>query len=320
MIPISTTETTPLYQQICGAITKDGTLDPKFTLLRPVGEENGMQLNFADGAYDGISLYHMAPDKRDLKSLTEILGLICVGKYDKASECLALYFSSDPYISMLALVEDFQSWIFEHHSALDPNRMMEFAVETLKNTADVESAKFALTLLALFNVEKKPAVANLVRIFALADEFTLYCLFIFRNWEKAAEEIFACAQKVSGWGRIHAVEYLHPTTDAMGRWLLLEGWRNNVSAEYSVLPVIEKAALLEHLQANDLDEAAFSAALELTAVLFMEGPCEGLSGLSDPKGYMDAFFAAAAQRSLSDKEAEALAAVRKSYADYEKQA
>lgn len=29
-------------------------------------------LRFADGAYDGISLYHMAPDKRDIKSLTEI--------------------------------------------------------------------------------------------------------------------------------------------------------------------------------------------------------------------------------------------------------
>ena len=109
----------PLYQTICGAMQSDGTLPPDFSLPRPEPEGAPRSIRFADGAFDGIALYHMAPDKRDIKSLTEVVGLLCAGACDKAAECLHLYFSMDEYISMLPLCDDLQQWILDHKDRID---------------------------------------------------------------------------------------------------------------------------------------------------------------------------------------------------------
>ena len=73
----STPEALSLYQCICGAIQGNGTLPRDFSLPRPE-RDHPQALRFADGAYDGISLYHMAPDKRDTpKLLCKNGNLIC---------------------------------------------------------------------------------------------------------------------------------------------------------------------------------------------------------------------------------------------------
>ena len=79
-----------LYRIICGAIGDDGMLHSAFSLPRPRRIQE--KITFADGAYDGISLYHMTPDRRDIRSLTEIVGLLSAGACEKADECLTLFF------------------------------------------------------------------------------------------------------------------------------------------------------------------------------------------------------------------------------------
>ena len=96
----STPEALSLYQCICGAIQGNGTLPRDFSLPRPE-RDHPQALRFADGAYDGISLYHMAPDKRDIKSLTEIIGLISALRQSRRMPAAVflhrrIYFSSAP--------------------------------------------------------------------------------------------------------------------------------------------------------------------------------------------------------------------------------
>ena len=297
-----------LYQTICGAIRSDGTLPRDFSLPRPEPEEGEAQkLRFADGAFDGISLYHMAPDKRDIKSLTEVVGLISAGSYDKAEECLQLFFSMDEYISMLPLIDDLQTWIIDHKEQISAKALYEFSVGVLKESADIESVKFALSCLALLNTGETTQVRNLIKVFALSDEFTLYCLFIMRQWPDANAAIFDAAKHVFGWGRVHAVERLEPENDEMRRWLLTEGWRNGVIAEYSALTCVEKSGLAEKLKDENLDEAEFTAAGELIVPLLNEGPMAGISGLGDNAcDFLADYLTLAEQRAKTETDFEAV--------------
>ena len=122
---------------------------------------------------------------------------------------------------------------------------------------------------------------NLVRVLALSDEFTLYALFLMRRWADGNDAVWEAAQHVSGWGRIHAVAQLEPGSDAIRRWLLLEGWRNNVAPDYSALTCVEKSGLAEALHSGALDSAEFTAAGELLPYLLSEGPVAGISALEN---------------------------------------
>ena len=300
-----------LYQTICGAIQSDGTLPRDFSLPRPEPEEGEEQkLRFADGAFDGISLYHMAPDKRDIKSLTEVVGLISAGSYDKAEECLQLFFSMDEYISMLPLIDDLQTWIIDHKEQISAKAIYEFSVGVLKESADIESVKFALSCLELLNTGENTQVRNLIKVFALSDEFTLYCLFIMRQWPDANAAIFDVAKHVFNWGRIHAVERLEPENDEMRHWLLTEGWQNGVMAEYSALTCVEKSGLSERLNAGALDEAEFTAAGELIVPLLNEGPVAGISGLGDNAcDFLADYLTLAEQRAKTETDFSAVSAI-----------
>ena len=301
----------PLYPTICGAIRNDGTLPRDFSLPRPAPEDAENKLRFADGAFDGIALYHMQPDKRDITSLTEIVGLLHAGSYEKADECLGLFFSIDDYISMLPLVEDLQKWIFAHREQLDAGHIYEGALYLLKNSAHIEAVKFALTCLELLAAggANDQRLRNLTRVMALSDEFTLFSLFLMRQWPDSSEIIFDAARHVFGWGRIHAVSMLEPTTDEMRRWLLTDGWRNDIMPAYSALLCVQKSGLSEKLADGSLSDAELTAAGELLPHLLEDGPVAGIAALENADDFLNAYLSEAERRASCDSDFQAVEAL-----------
>ena len=283
-----------LYRIICGAIGDDGMLHSAFSLPRPRRIQE--KITFADGAYDGISLYHMTPDRRDIRSLTEIVGLLSAGACEKADECLTLFFSTDEYITLLPMIDELQQWIVEHRAQINAAALYEGCVCLLKESRGAENVKFALGCLALLQTGGNPQVRNLVKVLALSDEFTLWCLPVMEQWDDGPAAVFDAARRVRGWGRIHAVERLRCDGEPVRRWLLLEGWHNTVMDEYSARTCAEKCALAERLKAGDLDEAEFDAAGALLPVLLREGPVAPLASLLDKDGLADRYLAAAERR------------------------
>lgn len=262
------------YRQIAAAAGPEG-LPEDFSLdYDGLGEEKP---RFAEGARDGIAMYHTSVTPGDVTPLHELLGLIAAG-YLGAGKRLEEFFVPDGP-SMLNLIDGMQEWVLDHREELDPGAVHRFAMTTLRESRNRECVKFALSLLELVNVppEDRPVISTL----ALCDEFTLFCMYVIRGWEDGQEEMFRLAKLVHGWGRIFLVHELEPDTPEVKDWLLREGWRNTILDNYSTRVCAEEGGLAELLARESITREEYGTARALVAALLEEQPLPGISGMED---------------------------------------
>ena len=295
-----------IYAQIKRAIEPDGLLSQKFHLG---AEPQPGQICFAPGAMDGIILYHSgggvdAALLTDLQQLTRQVtaGLDFAAAEAQLTACFERRAAKEKshdkivgsYDGMLGCIDALQEWILQNREELPPQPLFDFAVQVLRHSGSVGALKYALSVLELL-AQAEGDWRGLLHTLALCDEFTLYCVFVARQWENANQEIWQMAQCARGWGRVHAVAELEPETSAIQEWLLDEGWRNGVLAAYSALQCTLKGDLAARLQRPDLTPEQLNAAAGLLAGLLDEGPFLGISDerLSDPAGLLGSFLAQA---------------------------
>lgn len=274
------------YQQIVSAMGEEG-LPADFSLLRrehlKQDEGETPKLRFADGARDGIAMYHTSITPGDDGPLHEILGLIAAG-YLGAEARLEEFFQveeSGPFgkNTMLSLVDGMQGWLLGHREEIDPDAIYRFSVYLLREGRNVEAVKFALSLMEL--LEPTEESREIIRTLGLSDEFTLFCMYAIRTWEEGNEELFRLAKKVHGWGRIFLVHELEPETAEIRDWLLWEGWDNTILPSYSARLCAQKGGLGELLKRKTLPREEVAALGGLIRGLLDEGPVRNLSVMED---------------------------------------
>ena len=276
-----------IYDRIHAAIQPSGELPASFSLQRHSPEE----IAWADGAWDGVCIYHNRLETPDLTPMILVLRRGSSHVFAHAKMALPEVFPDADH-SMLAYVDATQNWILEHSEELDPTNLYLFARHLLFYAREKEEVKLALSLLEIVWNEKDEEVRQAVRELAASDEFTLFATFAVSNWENKNEELFRMAQKVHGWGRIHAVEQLKPTTEEIRRWLLREGVDNDVMPEYSALTVAEKIDLLKVVQAADRNSEDFIAAGRILAALIESdgGPVLGIEAYEQEEVLVRAYI------------------------------
>ncbi len=297
-----------IYSSIRSALQAGGTLPPVFC-LRKKAENN--KITYADGAMDGIAIYHMGHGEQDMQPLCDVVKLIATGNFSEAEAKLLAYFSADEYAAMLPLIDGLQEWIIQNRDDIEPNNLYHFALKTLKESPHIECVKFALSILELLDKGTNKETREIVEILAASDEFTLFCLFIMRRWPDANQAIFEAAKKVHGWGRVHAVEQLSAETDEIKHWLLYEGCDNYILAEYSALTCTNKADLKGLLQNNTITPKDFTVAAALIDSLLPEGPVIGISGIEEPDALLANFLKHAEKSTLSIPEYETVLNIQK---------
>ena len=164
--------------------------------------------------------------------------------------------------------------------------MFGFAVNMFLNSSYAECVKIGLSILELFNTYDKKELADAIRTVALSDEFTVFSLFIMRNWQTAEKDILECAKHVRGWGRIHCVGFINPTENETKEWLLFNGTDNDVMAEYSAWNVFIKADVPALIRRGNLSYEEMHAILIITEALLNEGPVSGISNMDNPEVYL----------------------------------
>lgn len=286
----------------------NGELPDDFSLPKEK-EENG--ISFADGALDGIAIYHMGRSHvsdEDKQKLDSLMHAISDSQFDKAyGELMEFAKTNTP----LAAIDEYEGFIFENSSWLNAGALHTFATERLLVSDNKDMVKFGLETLEVFS---KCDQKEIVRTLGLSDEFTIFSLFNMMKWENANEEIFSLAQKVHGWGRIHAVEKLEPENDEIKAWLLKEGCANAVVPAYSALEVYNKAEVRTLLGENPSDEQFDSIAFVIDSLLD-EGPTMGISAIEDGDEMLIDFMNQIGKHSITSKICETVFSIRSKYAE-----
>lgn len=303
-------ENNSLYRVISSAV-KHGELPEDFSLPRN-GNDNGIV--WADGALDGVTAYHMSlsePSEEEKALMADAVQAAAQANYEQADELFCKLGEKARALSMIDLL---QQYVIDHRDELNLKNLHLSAFHLITDSDDRECVKFGLSLLELFKPNGDVQVKDIVRTVGLSDEFTLFAFFVMQKWEDGNNEIWKLAQRVHGWGRIHAVERIEPDTEEIRRWFLLEGVHNKVMDAYSALTCWEKSGAEAVLMVRPTREE-FTGLRDIMNGLLDEGPVQGLSGIENRDAVMEAFLNTANQMPLDAEDYETIRGIRDYFED-----
>ena len=287
--------TQSVYSQILDAI-REGTLPDDFSLHT---EEAEGAIAWAPGAQDGVTIYHMSYpglDDENYAKMEKALDCASSGDVPSAEQ---LFAELTDNVRAVSIVDELQGCVIENKDRFNAENLFWSAVTLIKRSTDPECVKIGMELLELF---KHPSdIREIIRTVGLYDEFTIFSVWCMLNWEDGNREIFELAKKVSGWGRIHAVERLEPADDEIRYWLLTEGCANRVLPAYSALTCWEKSGAENILFGSPSDDEFKGLSLIIEGLLD-EGPVTGISETDDPEGIIRRFLEISANYSVTDAE------------------
>ena len=298
------TGTIPLFQYISAAVT-DGKLPRDFSL--PKSESDDDMPVFADGALDGIAVYHMddcGMEEEDralmVRALLEAGGRNAgkdrsVDDFERAAQLFAALGEKHRAIFVR---DPLKRYVESHRSDFKAGDLYEAALYFLLETPDRECVKFGLILLELLDTDHNEAVKQDVRTVGLSDEFTLFAVFVMLTWRDGNNEIFRLAQKVHGWGRIHAITYLEPRASSVKKWLLTQAVQNDVMDSYSALDCWNKADAWFVLRNHPTYEQ-FAGIRKILHAFMEEGPAARISALKNRDEVLACFLDVAERMTLT---------------------
>lgn len=302
---------TSLYESIASSIV-NGALPVNYSLPRP--DDDDSEFPWADGALDGVTIYHMGPSpmSEENQSLMEkAVRAAAARDYNRAYE---LFASLGKNVSAIYAIDDLQSFVLNHQEELDPQSLYEYSVYAVMSSRDKECVKYGLSLLELFDLDANEDLKKVIRTIGLSDEFTIFAVFLMKRWENGNNEIWHLAQKVHGWGRIHAIERLDPDTEEIRHWLLTEGVHNKIMEAYSALTCWEKADAQTALQ-HPLTREEYKGIRNIIDGLLDEGPVAGISEIENAEDMILAFLRQSETLAIETEDHRIIRNIRSYYED-----
>lgn len=240
-------------------------------------------LRYVDGAKDGICAYHMgAADitKKDIEEINKVITLANKGDYDQADSVLEKLCER---IRVVNFIDELQDCILDRKDEIE-DKFYVYSLHLMTQSANIECVKVGMMIQELFT--QSDEVKGMVRTLGLSDEFTLYSVFIMRNWENGNTEIMNIAKSVNGWGKVHAVHYIEPDTEEIRQWLLTDAVSNDVMPAYSGWDCYKKADVESVIKKDKLSYKELEGVLSIVDAMLDEGPVLGISNIEDPKGVL----------------------------------
>ena len=251
------------------------TLGKDFSLP---SDEKG--LRYVDGAKDGICVYHMGAaeiTQKDIEEINTVITLANTGDYDQADSVLEKLCER---IRVVNFIDELQDCILARKDEIE-DKFYIYSLHLMTQSANIECVKAGMMIQELFGQSEE--VKGMVRTLGLSDEFTLYSVFIMRNWENGNTEIMNIAKSVNGWGKVHAVHYIEPDTEEIKYWLLTGAVSNDVMPAYSGWDCYKKADVEAILKKDGLTYEELEGVLSIVDAMLDEGPVLGISNIENPK-------------------------------------
>lgn len=236
-------------------------------------------IRFAAGARDGIALYHMA-SVEETQTAQRLVALLRTVLADGGLGHLPALYQALAEHRALSWVDELGPGIARPPRP-DPNRLYALALWLTTQAPDREAVKAGVAMLALLDLDADEL--GLLRLLGSHDEFTLYAVVaLAAQSEEPEQELWSVARRVTGWGRIHAVQRLADTEDPRIKdWMLREGFRNDVLDRYLALTCAVGGELCAAL-AEPVDDGLLAGATALLgALLEPAGPTAGMEAWED---------------------------------------
>lgn len=242
-------------------------------------------LRYVDGAKDGICAYHMGAAeiiKKDIEEINTVITLANTGDYDQADSVLEKLCER---IRVINFIDELQDCILDRKDEIG-DKFYIYSLHLMTQSANIECVKAGMMIQELFTQSEE--IKGMVRTLGLSDEFTLYSVFIMRNWENGNTEIMNIAKSVNGWGKVHAVHYIEPDTEEIKYWLLTGAVSNDVMPAYSGWDCYKKADVEAILKKDSLTYEELEGVLSIVDAILDEGPVLGISNIENPKEILSA--------------------------------
>lgn len=277
-----------LYVLIKDAMREDGTLPENFFLP----SEESDTLLFCDGALDTMGLYPARDGAPE--TFEAVLRRMAEGRADAAYETLHSFFAGPERPRMLSLpVGSAQAWDRGHDIDVPEEALRRFALKIMSTSEHAECVKFGMAIYEAVQGDCGETDKEIIRTLSLCSEFTALGLSLMRRWEDGNREVFNIAQKVDGWGKVHAVQQLEPEDDEIRDWLFREGWRNGLALPYAGSDCARKTGFAGILRRKGLSSDDLDAASGLLESLLDKVPVADISEMEDRVEILELFLACA---------------------------
>jgi hypothetical protein len=263
-----------IYDTILESLTPEGKLPPNFVL--PSVEVKSNELRFMPGARDGIGLAFFGTRYPQM-AVQKVVSLLNrdwrngnSGSMVKIERILHKY-------GVVAIMDPILTSLQNDRKGLDKKNLAEYANRLAFESHDEEVVKLGISLLGLIDLCSEPEFVDRLLKLALYEEFTLFVTKTISKCPNGNDMVFEIAQKVDGWGKIHAVEHLEPDSQEIREWILRKGCSNAVMDTYLGLECAVKGDLIRALRSEVLDDALFDSIGVILDALLDERPVEGIS-------------------------------------------
>ena len=204
-----------------------------------------------------------------------------------------------------ALMEGFQG------TTIDVSRLRSVARWIAMGAPDREPVKTAIAILGLIGSGED---LDLLLTLGRHDEFTPYAAVALKNNEEHAEHwLWQLGRYVTGWGRIQIVERLADTqAEQIKAWLLRDGYRNDIMAEYTALTCAKAGDLAGALRQGQPDDQLLKAAGEILSTLISGrgGPTEAIESYPEGAEVTEMYFRYLCSRELDIEDYNAVTTVK----------
>lgn len=277
---------TSLYNIISESVV-DGQLPKDFALPKLTTDDS--QIVWIDGAIDGVRIYHMGMSEVSDENRMLMINAVQAASRKEFDSAEELFCKLGQAVCAIAMIDELQSYIINHEEELIAENIYQYAVDTILNSMNRECVKYGLSLLELFDTSENEELRNIIRTIGLSEEFSLFAIFVMRQWKDGNNEIYQLAHKIHGWGRIHAIEHIQPETEEIKKWFLTDGVYNEVMSAYSALTCWQKSDA-ESVLKNKLTRDEFVGIRDIIDGLLDEGPVSGISEIENSDNIIITFL------------------------------
>ncbi len=279
-----------IYEQIDKAVKENGMLPDDFVLEN--ADKPGDKAIVHLGELEGI-LGKTYATRYDEDALEKALTFMKAQVKKNAKLAVHDFDDNDLGFAVADVKGPLLREIVKNRYDFDPHKLSTLAYSMVMFGMKKETVKLGLALLVMFDFGDDEIVKKHLITLGLYEGFTSYVIAISRNWPSESKNhmFYVYAQKLKGFGKINAMEFLEPVNAEVREWILCHGCRNEVAYGYLGRIAADKCKYIDRLRTGNFNEEEMQGAGDIMAGLLDERFCPGISEIGEPavvaKLYLD---------------------------------